>query len=124
MGATGRSCHDKLTGWKGLTAHANIFVIHGDGLSRTHFRALATNFIEELRRGRRVEVISASTTLFDAALTLYRQRPDKDWGLTDCASFVLMRDRGLTDALATDEHFRQAGFRPLLLDADPASVGP
>src|SRR6267154_1471309 len=29
---------DKLAGWHGLTAHANIFVIHGDGLSRTNLR--------------------------------------------------------------------------------------
>src|SRR4051794_30813337 len=29
---------DKLAGWKGSTAHANIFVIHGDGLSRTNLR--------------------------------------------------------------------------------------
>src|SRR3954449_5293014 len=29
---------EKLAGWKGLTAHANIFVIHGDGLSRTNLR--------------------------------------------------------------------------------------
>src|SRR4051812_31541075 len=29
---------EKLAGWKGLTAHANIFAIHGDGLSRTNLR--------------------------------------------------------------------------------------
>src|SRR4051794_34494858 len=29
---------EKLAGWKGLTAHGNIFVIHGDGLSRTNLR--------------------------------------------------------------------------------------
>src|SRR3954463_7276153 len=28
----------KLAGWKGLTAHANIFAIHGDGLSRSNLR--------------------------------------------------------------------------------------
>lgn len=27
---------DKLAGWKGLTAHANIFAIHGNGLSRSN----------------------------------------------------------------------------------------
>jgi porin len=29
---------NKLAGWKGLTAHANIFVIHGDGLSRSNLQ--------------------------------------------------------------------------------------
>ena len=61
-----------------------------------------------------VEIIPASSHLFNAALELYRSRPDKDWGLTDCASFVAMGERGLSEALTTDEHFRQAGFRALL----------
>jgi len=67
------------------------------------------------------KVVAASARLFDAALDLYQRRPDKDWGLTDCASFVVMSDRKLTDALTADEHFRQAGFRPLLLEEPPAA---
>ncbi len=50
-------------------------------------------------------------------MRLYRERPDKEWGLTDCVSFVVMRERGLTEALTTDDHFRQTGYRALLLDA-------
>jgi predicted nucleic acid-binding protein len=42
------------------------------------------------------------------------------WSLTDCTSFLVMRDAGLTDALTTDEHFRQAGFRAVLLEDPPA----
>jgi hypothetical protein len=30
-----------------------------------------------------------------------------------------MGEQGLTDALTTDEHFRQAGFQPLLRDNIP-----
>ena len=41
-------------------------------------------------------------------------RKDKDWSLTDCISFVVMHERGLPDALTTDKHFEQAGFRALL----------
>jgi len=43
-----------------------------------------------------------------------KDREDKEWGLTDCISFIVMEDHGLTDALTTDEHFEQAGFRALL----------
>jgi len=50
-------------------------------------------------------------------LELYRQRPDKEWGLTDCLAFVVMRQRGLTEALTSDEHFEQAGFKALLRQA-------
>jgi len=39
---------------------------------------------------------------------------DKDWSLTDCASFVVMGERGLTHALSADRHFAQAGFVALL----------
>lgn len=51
---------------------------------------------------------------FDAGVELYRARPDKDWSLTDCISFVVMRERGITEALTGDRHFEQAGFKALL----------
>jgi predicted nucleic acid-binding protein len=45
---------------------------------------------------------------------LYRERPDKEWALTDCVSFIVMEDRGISEALTTDEHFHQAGFQALM----------
>jgi hypothetical protein len=48
------------------------------------------------------------------SLKTTRARPDKEWGLTDCVSFVVMQQMSITDALTTDDHFRQAGFRVLL----------
>ena len=56
-------------------------------------------------------------SLLQAALGLYRARPDKDWGLTDCVSFELMKREKITEALTADVHFRQAGFIALLLEA-------
>jgi predicted nucleic acid-binding protein len=53
--------------------------------------------------------------LFDAGLELYSRRPDKEWSLTDCISFVVMEEHGLTEALTTDHHFEQAGFTALLM---------
>jgi predicted nucleic acid-binding protein len=47
-------------------------------------------------------------------LERYAARPDKDWTLTDCISFVVMEDEGITDALTGDQHFVQAGFKVLL----------
>jgi uncharacterized protein len=97
-----------------------VLVEIGNGLSGRRFRALAAQLIADLRRAEIVKIVPASKSLLDDALELYRGRPDKDWGLTDCASFVVMADLGLTDALTPDDHFRQAGFRPLLLDDPPA----
>lgn len=55
-----------------------------------------------------------SSELLADALSLYRQRSDKEWGMTDCVSFVVVRARGLLEALTADDHFQQAGFRQLL----------
>jgi len=64
-----------------------------------------------------VEVVRTAPDLWARGWALYRQRPDKGWGLTDCLSFVVMNDMGLQDALTADDHFRQAGFRAVLLDS-------
>ncbi len=97
-----------------------VFVEFGDALAAVGVRLQAASMIDALRGRRLVETVPATATLFDAALALYRNRADKGWGMTDCASFVVMRERGLTAALTADTHFRQAGFRALLLD-DPAA---
>ncbi len=35
---------------------------------------------------------------------------DKDYSFTDCCSFAVMRRLKVTQAVAVDDHFRQAGF--------------
>ncbi len=76
----------------------------------------ALEFIEDLRNLGNTEVISIDTILFEEGLELYRTRPDKTWGLTDCISFVVMQNRKLKLALTTDQHFLKAGFRALMLE--------
>jgi hypothetical protein len=71
---------------------------------------------EQPMLGLPVYPIGMELLLVAAALTLYAQRPDKEWGLTDCASFLIMQERGITEALVYDDHFHQAGFIPLLRD--------
>ena len=88
----------------------------GDGLAALRFRSQATQAIRSLRSSNLVEVVPASARLVEEALSLYGGRNDKDWGMTDCSSFVVMRERGLSDALTMDAHFQQAGFHPLLLE--------
>jgi uncharacterized protein len=65
----------------------------------------------------RFEILPADQRFLDRAIALYQQRTDKDWSLTDCTSFLVMQDRGLTDALTGDHHFQQAGFNILLAPA-------
>ena len=93
-----------------------VLVEIADGLAAVRFRGQAVQVIATLQTSPFVEIVPASPRLFATALELYRTRPDKDWGLTDCASFVVMRERSLSEALTTDEHFRQAGHRVLLAE--------
>lgn len=47
---------------------------------------------------------------------MFLSRPDKDWSLTDCISFVVMQERGFDEVLTHDHHSEQAGFSILLKD--------
>ena len=61
-----------------------------------------------------VRIIPASRDLLERGFQLLSHSMDKAWSLTDCTSFVVMQEEGLTDALTTDHHFEQAGFTVLL----------
>ena len=77
-------------------------------------RAAAAAKIRELQRDPNVTVIEQTAAQFEAALAHYEARLDKRWGVTDCASFLVMNAAGITDALTSDGDFGQAGFRVLL----------
>src|SRR5258707_5356 len=72
------------------------------------------SLIGKLREDPKLRVVPPTQELFERGWPLYSDRPDKDWSLTDCISFVVMQDEGLTEALTGDHHFEQAGFKPLL----------
>lgn len=61
-----------------------------------------------------LEIVSIDDDLWQKGWQLFTDRPDKDWGLTDCLSFALMRNRGMQAAFTCDHHYEQAGFQLLL----------
>ena len=69
---------------------------------------------EGILSGSNIEVIPLSHDAFMAGLALYKARPDKGYSLTDCISMHTMRERGISDILTHDDHFRQEGFIVLL----------
>jgi uncharacterized protein len=89
----------------------------GNSLSRRH-KSLCIEAIEGFFDSPEVEIVRLNETLFDNAFELYKTHADKTWGLVDCISFVVMHERGISDALTSDKHFVQAGFRALLLDLE------
>lgn len=94
-----------------------VLVEFADALSAVDSRVRAARFIRGFELEAFVEVVPPTRAQFQQALDRFEQRPDKDWSLTDCLSFLLMEERGITEALTADHHFEQAGFRALLLEA-------
>lgn len=81
-----------------------------DAFSHSQNRRLFLVLEESLRASPLVTVVAPSEELFRAGIELYSERDDKMWSLTDCISFVVMKQRGLSRALTADHHFEQAGF--------------
>jgi uncharacterized protein len=96
-----------------LTTQAILLEI-GNSLSKQRYRAGAVQLLESLENDPNIEVVLLTDHLYRLAFTLFKKREDKEWGLVDCISFIVMEDRGITDALTADIHFQQAGFRALL----------
>jgi hypothetical protein len=96
-----------------ITTQAILLEI-GNALSKQKYRVLAAQLLESLILDPSVEVISLSEELYQSAFYLFKSRPDKEWGLVDCVSFVVMNDRAISSALIADKHFSQAGFIALL----------
>jgi hypothetical protein len=86
-----------------------------DGLADTRNRHLARQLYLDFQNDPLDQIVLASHELFSRGLDLYDERHDKNWSLTDCISFVVMKDFGLMEALTGDRHFEQAGFVPLLM---------
>jgi hypothetical protein len=98
-----------------VTTHAVMLEI-GNALSKQRYRPAAVALLQSLEADPNVAIVLLSEDLYARAFRLYRERADKEWGLTDCVSFVVMQDRKISEVLTTDEHFQQAGFCALLLE--------
>ena len=106
-------CWESLGAGEVITT-AWVLVEPADGMSRLGSRGVCARFLEVLRREGTVQVFEPDASLLWRGFELYRSRADKEWSLTDCISFSVMADEGLTDALTGDRHFEQAGFLALL----------
>ncbi len=114
--------HDAALQWERRIRADNVPVVTtraiqleiGAAFSRLAYRAAATAILVALDRDPGITVIQIDDDIYRRALDLFASRPDKEWSLTDCISFVVMRDRAITQALSTDAHFAQFGFEALL----------
>ena len=97
-----------------LTTEAVVFEV-GAAFSRAAYRSVGQAIMHTLMHDSLIETVLITPALRDKALALFAQHHDKDWSLCDCASFALMRERSISQALSADHHFDQAGFAALLL---------
>jgi len=92
-----------------------VFAETGNGLARTPARERFSTVAGRILNDPRCQVVFVTPGLARRALDLYRERTDKQWGLVDCASFLVMADEQIAEAFTTDRHFEQAGFKAMLL---------
>jgi predicted nucleic acid-binding protein len=98
---------------RAVTSRAVLLEV-GSALSKTRHRAAAVRLLDGIQNTSTVSIVPLTEELARAGWETFRRRADKEWSWTDCISILLMQERGLRQALTTDEHFEQAGFIALL----------
>ncbi|HUO06730.1 MAG TPA: PIN domain-containing protein [Phycisphaerae bacterium] len=118
------SLHRHALGWqKALTGSLIttefILLEVADGFASRKASSVACILIDYLRAAPGTTIVPADAGWVAKGYQLFCSRLDKNWTLTDCISFEVMRTMGITDALTHDRHFEQAGFRALLREDPP-----
>jgi hypothetical protein len=88
--------------------------VFADALSMPATRSRTAAYVDNLRRLVVLYIVPADQEVLLEGWRLYEQRPDKDWSLTDCISFVVMMMEHISQAFTSDYHFEQAGFVRLM----------
>ena len=91
-----------------------VLVEVGDYCSRVADRPAGLKIRDVLTRSKQVEIVQVTPDHEWLAWQMFERTRDKEWGMTDCVSFVVMEEREIREAFTGDHHFRQAGFTPLL----------
>jgi len=91
-----------------ITTSAILLEI-GNALSK-NYKTQAIEVIKSFQTAKNAEIVRVNKELFQKGFELYQKYQDKKWGLVDCISFVVMREKGITEVLTFDEDFKQAGF--------------
>lgn len=98
-----------------VTSRAVLLEV-GSALSKVRHRASAVRLLGAVHAASTLTIVPLTEEMSLAGWELFCNRMDKEWSWIDCISFLLMQERGIRQALTTDEHFEQAGFVALLKD--------
>ncbi len=69
--------------------------------------------IRSLYESVEIEIVSQNTEDILNAISLYENRLDKGYSMTDCISMEICRNQNIGEVLTHDHHFTQEGFRVL-----------
>ncbi len=108
------SWQDLLRSAAPLLTTSLVLIEIGGGLSRVRHRRLALEIRDRLSASPRVEIVQTGLEEETRAWSMFRDRSDKEWGMTACVSIVVAQDRGVRDVFSVDHHFEQAGFNVVL----------
>jgi uncharacterized protein len=93
-----------------------VLVELANSLAKLPYRKTVVAVIEKIKADTNTTIVPFSSEGMSKSFTLFKSRGDKAWGMVDCFSFVVMKEKRVKRALTFDDHFRQAGFNtPLLL---------
>lgn len=99
-------------GWRYTTEWVLTEV--ANDLCPTSRRYKFNQLMTRLRSRPDMKIVRVKPEQFKEGSELYVKRADKGWSLTDCISFLVMRELGIRAALTPDEDFEQAGFERLM----------
>jgi len=91
-----------------------VIVEIANALSNRQFRSTAIQLITFLQTSKNIQIIDIDKEIYSKSWELYCSRHDKEWSLTDCTSFIVMKRNGIIEAFTSDRHFEQAGFALLI----------
>ena len=111
--------HGRATAWQkclqgSLVTTQFVLLEYLDAMAKPAEKQLALATVEVLQSRPAIEIVPLSETLLAQGMSAMRTHADKEWGITDCISFHIMRQREIQAALTHDHHFEQAGFEALL----------
>jgi uncharacterized protein len=86
----------------------------GNGMARFKSKDRLEIALNRILANPRCEFVVLDQLIIRQAVEFFVRHTDKSWGLVDCASFVVMHERGITEAFTSGVHFEQAGFKRLL----------
>jgi uncharacterized protein len=114
--------HAKALEWSlkisgGIVTTEAVLLETANSFAKPQWREKVVALFDHITNRADIEIVTFSDTIWARGWQLFCNRSDKSWSLTDCISFEVMQERGLTNALAADVHFRQAGFCALMLDS-------